>query len=101
LLHHTHGALRRWLARSRPQEISAPHGRALLLRAGLERALEIYTRLGHKRGMGFVMHPLGMFALDSGAQGRRDAANRCAAQAREQARKVAARLLTTRREALC
>jgi len=36
-------------------------------RAALDEALAIYTRLGHARGMGFVLHSLGMFALDSGA----------------------------------
>jgi tetratricopeptide (TPR) repeat protein len=35
--------------------------------AALEAALQIYERLGHRRGMGFVLHNLGVFSLDSGA----------------------------------
>jgi len=33
----------------------------------LGEALQIYERLGHRRGMGFVLHNLGLFALDTGA----------------------------------
>ncbi len=35
--------------------------------AALNEALQIYERLGHRRGMGFVLHNLGLFALDTGA----------------------------------
>ncbi len=36
-------------------------------RAALEEALSIYERLDHRRGIGFVYHSLGLFALDTGA----------------------------------
>jgi tetratricopeptide (TPR) repeat protein len=49
-------ALIRWHERD-PQEAAA----------ALNEALTIYERLGHRRGMGFVLHNLGLFALDSGA----------------------------------
>lgn len=38
--------------------------------SALREALEIYERLGHRRGMGFVLHNLGLFALDTGALGQ-------------------------------
>ncbi len=36
-------------------------------KSALERALLIYRDLGHRRGAGFVLHSLGLFALDTGA----------------------------------